>query len=326
MTPVLLITNKNDITTDFIVKRLKERNVGFYRFNTEEIGVTIDLHFDFRNKFFRLIDTVLNRTIDLTKVQSVYFRRPELPRGLDGLSRGENSFIRGEMNYTLEGIYKILDHARWINKVNDIRNAENKIFQLQIAENIGFKTPDSIITTQKKAASEFYNRNARSCIIKPIRTGLLEHDGVEEGIIFTNVVSIDVDNIGRIQSCPTYFQEHIQKKGDVRVTVVGNNVFAALIHSQTSDDSKIDWRKSQGNLEHTELQLPETIKEKCIRLVKNLSLNFGAIDFILDEKEEFIFLEINPNGQWAWIERILDLKISDSIANLLTKNLANSES
>ncbi|MFP3802981.1 hypothetical protein SB764_42850, partial [Paraburkholderia sp. SIMBA_027] len=84
--------------------------------------------------------------------------------------------------------------------------------------------------------------------------------------------------------------EHIKKKGDLRITVVGDNVFAALIHSQDSEDSKVDWRFSQNGLKHSIYTLPVEISTKCINLVKFLNLNFGAIDLILNEYGEYVFL------------------------------------
>lgn len=321
MIPVLLITNKTDVTTDFIVRRLKEKNVNFYRFNTEDIGNSVDVIFDFERKIFHLNDRELDIEVDLLKVQAVYFRRPEINNRLEKLSKAEHSFLVGEFSYTLEGIYKILDNAFWLNRVDAIRNAENKIYQLILAERIGLKIPQSLITTEGQYAMAFYDRNDQECIIKPIRSGLVADDEHEEAVIFTNRVYLDNDNIDKVAYCPTFFQKHIRKAGDIRVTVVGDQIFSALIHSQDSDESKVDWRKSQTGLQHNNHILPKDITDKCLRLVESLSLNFGAIDFVLDKDGKYIFLEINPNGQWAWIERLLGLDISDAITNVLLQHI-----
>ena len=97
--------------------------------------------------------------------------------------------------------------------------------------------------------------------------------------------------------------------------MVGQNVFSAGVNSQTRESTKTDWRKEK--LEFFIEDIPVEIKEKCILLVKNLNLKFGAIDLIKDKNGNYIFLEINPNGQWAWIENETGLKISDSIINEL---------
>ncbi|MGC4234553.1 MAG: hypothetical protein QM594_16345 [Niabella sp.] len=320
MIPVLLITNKGDITTDFVVKSLRESQVPFYRLNTEDIGSVVILNFDLKRDFYSLTDLVLNITIDLTKIRSVYFRRPELPPSIDGLTSSEQLFVAGEFAESLEALYKILRNARWLNNVEAIRGAENKIYQLQVAKKIGFLLPDSIITTDIQEANKFYSRNERDCIIKPIRTGSVGINDTEEGVIFTSLLKIQVEDLNRVSTCPTYLQKHIPKKGDIRVTIVGDELFAVMIHSQHSDDSKVDWRKSQSKLLHSHIDLPKDIAEKCLQLTKKLSLNFGAIDLILTSDGEYVFLEINPNGQWAWIERLVSLPISKSITQFLIKN------
>ena len=106
----------------------------------------------------------------------------------------------------------------------------------------------------------------------------------------------------------------------MRVTVVGNKFFSAKILSQEYQDTKIDWRRSETTKLHYEkTRLPKEIKSKCLKLIKYSNLNFGAIDFALEDKE-FIFLEINPNGQWAWIEKRLQYDISGAIVDLLARN------
>ncbi|RYE24008.1 MAG: hypothetical protein EOP45_06280 [Sphingobacteriaceae bacterium] len=300
---ILLITNKQDITTDF-------------RLNTEDIGRSIDLTFDFIDNRFFLLDGYQGKTIDLLQIKSVYYRRPEIGFYDEGLSDGEARFVRAELLYTLEGLYQILDHARWLNKVQPIRNAENKIYQLLLAKRIGFQMPASIITNEPKQALHFYEQQNESCIIKPIKSGLVG-GAKEEGVIFTSRLLLNNENALRIKHCPTYIQTLIPKRTDIRVTVVGNRVFAAKIHSQNDQESSVDWRKSEVPLPHSSFQLPEELEEKCKTLVKALDLQYGAIDFIEDTDGNFVFLEINPNGQWAWIENRLNLNISDAITEYL---------
>lgn len=321
MIRVLLLTNKTDVTTDFIVKRLKEERIEFYRLNTEELGDNVEVNFDFPEGNFKIFDKTTNIQINLLDIKAVYFRRPELRADNSELTRSENQFVRNEISYTLEGIYEILNSAYWLNSVKHIRNAENKIFQLLLAKNLGFRIAPSLITTNADSAMNFYRMNDEDCIIKPIRTGLISDEENEEAIIFTNKVNLDKNSAQRVAGCPTFFQKHIKKQGDIRVTVVGDKVFAAFIHSQDSDDSKVDWRISQNGLKHSICTLPVDVSAKCINLLKKLNLNFGAIDLVLDEMGNYIFLEINPNGQWAWIERLLGLDVSGAIVNLLKNKI-----
>ncbi|MBS1529155.1 MAG: hypothetical protein JSU01_02505 [Bacteroidetes bacterium] len=319
---ILVITNQTDITSDFIIKRLRERNLPFYRLNTETIGRFVEVKFNFESGEYLLIDTVAGITIDLLTVTSVYYRRPEINRNYEELTPGERNFTFAELAYTLEALYKILDGAFWMSKVQAIRNAENKMYQLMLAAQLGLQVPPSLVTSNPEAALAFFSKHDRSCIIKPIKSGLVQGGADEEGVIFTSKVNITEDNVGRIRSCPIYLQPLIGKKADVRVTVVGHKTFAAKIHSQETVDSEVDWRRTNKLLDHSPIDLPEIIEDQCIQLVKALGLNYGAIDFILDQSDNYIFLEINPNGQWAWIENRLNLNISHGITDLFEQNLA----
>lgn len=317
MIKVLVISNKSDLTSDFVIKRLKERNIEFYRFNTEELTKTCSISLDFNlNKFF-LTDLISNRQFNLKEFSSVYFRRPELPSlNSKELSDGESSFLKSEISYTLEGVYKILKDAYWVSPIYAIREAENKIFQLELAKSIGFTIPDSIVTNSFEDSISFYKRNNGNCIIKPIKSGLIE-DECNSKVVFTNILKNKPISKKQIKISPNFFQSHIQKIGDVRVTIVGKKAFTTLIHSQENTQTQVDWRKGENTLKHTKIKLPIEILRKCTKLLSLLNLRFGAIDFILDEQNNFIFLEINPNGQWAWIEKQTGYEISNEIVNLL---------
>jgi glutathione synthase/RimK-type ligase-like ATP-grasp enzyme len=317
MTRVLIITNKQDLTSDFIIKELKEREIDFYRFNTEELNSTCSVTLDIAEDKFVLFDQVSKKSYDLKLFTSVYFRRPEIPTfDTKSLTNGEMQFIKSEIAYTLEGIYKILRNAYWVSPIYSIREAENKIFQLEIAKSIGFNIPDSIVTNSFSDAIEFYDTLNGDCIIKPIKSGLIE-DSDNPKVIFTNALTVRPSSKEQIEFSPNFFQRHIAKKFDVRVTVVGDTTFATLIHSQNNSKTKIDWRRGENRLKHTKTKLPDFIQEKCVLMLKELNLRFGAIDLILDKKNEYTFLEINPNGQWAWIEKQSGHRISKEIVNLL---------
>lgn len=97
--------------------------------------------------------------------------------------------------------------------------------------------------------------------------------------------------------------------------MVGNKIFSAKVDSQKLEETKIDWRKRK--IPFQPYLLPNEISEKCLALTQKLNLSFGAIDIIRSKSGEYIFLEINPNGQWAWLETEAGLKISDEIINFL---------
>lgn len=317
MTKVLLISNKSDITTDFIVRELSIRNITFYRFNTEELGNTVFVSLRVDSNTFSLQDKMMGRDFDLLSFSSVYFRRPELPV-LNNVvvSPSEAQFIRSETSLLLEGIYKILAKAYWISPLVSIREAENKIHQLIIARDIGLRIPHSLISNVYEAAKTFITQNRMECIVKPLKSGRLDDTNGSQ-IIFTSSLTSIPEDSAEIKSCPHFFQNEIRKNVDIRVTVAGDKVFAVAIHSQDYKESRTDWRRSDKQLKYSKITLPNYLEVLCFRLLEMMNLRFGAIDFVLNEEGEYIFLEINPNGQWAWIETQTGYEISKQLVNML---------
>ncbi|MCY4491501.1 MAG: hypothetical protein OXC46_08580, partial [Thaumarchaeota archaeon] len=119
---------------------------------------------------------------------------------------------------------------------------------------------------------------------------------------------------------PTIFQEEIKNKIDYRVTIVGKSCFVAEI--TYDNDSIVDWRKIKENIRIKFCYLPRDITEKCIRYVSELGLVFGAIDLV-KSNDEYYFLEINPNGEWGWLQKREKFTIAESIAEELIRGTNN---
>jgi glutathione synthase/RimK-type ligase-like ATP-grasp enzyme len=119
----------------------------------------------------------------------------------------------------------------------------------------------------------------------------------------------------------TIYQEFLPKAYDIRVTIVGRKLFAVSIDSQSDPSAVIDWRKTENPLlPHAPIELPAPLQRSLMELMSRLSLAYGAIDLVLTPDGRYIFLEINPNGQWLWIDEMLSLGISHSIAERLSED------
>jgi glutathione synthase/RimK-type ligase-like ATP-grasp enzyme len=121
---------------------------------------------------------------------------------------------------------------------------------------------------------------------------------------------------------PHMLQEYVQKAFDLRVTVIDKNVFACRIDSQAFIEYAVDMRRGLADkrMRHDLISLPSTVSKLCVDIVASLGLRFGAIDLVQDSTGNFQFLEINPNGQWAWIQDRTGAPIAASISEALTNN------
>jgi hypothetical protein len=304
---IFIITHKKDYTVDYIVNKLNFRGISYYRFNCEDL--------DNKKYLIRLGDENYFDINKVKNVHSVWFRRTMVPL-LEGCGYDIMMYLQNEYNALLSNIYHVLSPTKWLSEPRYVYEAENKLLQLMIARRIGFIIPDTIISNSKEEVIRFFNKNKSNVIIKPLSQGRIV--GIDEHkIIFTSKIDLHTQlSIDKYTLTPSIIQNYIDKIYEVRVTVVDNKVFAAKIDSQQNTLTSIDWRK--GKTKSEKYDLPIQISNMCIRLVKILNLSFGAIDLIKSKDGSYVFLEINPNGQWAWIENETGLNISDAIIEYLT--------
>jgi len=242
------------------------------------------------------------------------------------LSQYEREYGYNECRQDLHGLYNYLQDRFWISPIENLRRASNKPLQLRLASKLGLPIPATITTNDPEEAWKFYISHGSKVVYKTLSDGLLASgkDPWDRQFVLGEVYTTPLENYKRtdfeeVVNCPCLFQEYIPKEIEIRVTIVKDQVFTAEIHSQESPATIYDWRRGGdlNNIIHRIHRLPSDISEKCISLVERLGLNFGAIDMILTPSGEYVFLEINPNGQYGWIEVRTGLNISEAIAKAL---------
>lgn len=317
---VLILTNKEDITADFVVLELQHRGIPYFRFNSEDfpqrIKGTIKIGYD---AFEYILDTPKGY-VCLNNVSAFWYRRPGKPEiSRDIHDKGVIEFCQNESTDFLEGIWLFKDKL-WISYPPAIFQAQNKIYQLSVAKKMGFQIPETLISNNNVEVNQFANNT--TIVVKSVRQGALTINN-KEHVIFTNKIeNEDAKYFEGVHYSPCIFQHLIEKQFDLRITVIGEKVFPVEIH--TDDDSIIDWRSGdQNKLIYKVHKLPDYLIDICTKFVKELGLKFGAIDLIYSKSGTYYFLEINPNGQWAWIEQSTNIPLSKNIVDLLTKYSTN---
>ncbi|HYV90914.1 MAG TPA: hypothetical protein VE978_03990 [Chitinophagales bacterium] len=303
---ILIITHKTDFTADFVINKLNQKGISYKRFNCEDLflsSFTVKLNGSFQYSI-----------LGETKYKSVWFRRTKLPE-IKNLSNEERLYILNETDNFFKNLFSSLP-AKWLSQPNAVYCAENKFLQLKLAKQIGFVIPKTIITNSKTQLKVFYEENNKNIIIKPISQTRVQYKENSEFIFTSSVSQILIQEIEMYDLTPCIFQENIPKEYEIRVTIVGEEIFAAAVYSQKDIETKTDWRKKK--LKFVEMKLPIEIEQLCLLLVKKLNLEFGAIDLIKTPDGTYVFLEINPNGQWVWIESQTGQKISEAIINFLS--------
>lgn len=301
---ILIVTNKRDYTADFLIYELNRRNIKYIRFNTEDLPTLNKLSISLDKKGVQGYLEVQGKKTDLLEIKSIWYRRPvtSIPHSniTDEISR---QFIQIECQEVLSGLWNLLE-CFWVSDPNKLRIAESKLYQLSVANKVGLVHPETLVTNNELEANNYYNKHQKSLIYKPFAYSRFDRKD-KLHLIFTNIIKQQHQKeFSKLQYCPSLFQPYIPKQVELRVNVVGNCVFAVELHSQELEAAQYDWRRvDPRKIKHIPHQLPPEVEHACIRLVQELGLAFGAIDLILTPQNNYIFLEINPNGQWAWIQQ-----------------------
>lgn len=305
---ILVITRKDDFTADYIITGLQKKNIKYLRFNTEDLV-------DESKCSVQFSDGVCSAIIrDYSQFRSVLFRRTKLP-DINADNPSVAHFYDVQNRSFIDNLWSVID-SRWISNPFYIYRAENKLLQLRTAQKYDWRIPNTLVTTDNSKIKRFYEESNGQVVIKPLNRNRVHIDTGVYTMYTNELASSHIDNIDNYLPIPTILQEKITKQYELRVTVVGNEVFAAKVDSQSIAESKTDWRKS--DLPFTATTLPEEVANKCIAITKELNLEYGAVDLAYDDKGNYVFFEINPVGQFVWIELQTGMSITNSLINLLT--------
>lgn len=317
---IVLLTHKQDSTADRVVDELHRRRVPFVRVNTEDFPARTrcSIRLPDAAPLAARLDLDGGRQLSPEQVTAVWYRRPE-PSDIDPrvTDRAARRFAAQEARAALDGLLALAPQARWVNRPHANRAGEIRPAQLKAAAGEGLLIPNTLITNDSAEARAFHAEMSGAVVVKSI--GPAFHDPRHTTRVYTSRVHeehlahLDDD----LAHAPVLLQEQIAKRLEIRLTLVGDQVFAAQIDSQASLVTKDDWRRDALAAPHAVHHLPDEIAAACLRVLSRFDLQFGTMDLILTPDGRYVFLELNPNGEWDWIEALTGLPIASALADLL---------
>ncbi len=318
---ILILTEPDDVHANAVEARLCHRGASVCRFDWSEFPSTASLSIDSLGGRKRVRLKRGGEELDLSECTSGWLRRPRKPRLSERIADPLlRSYAEEECLQTLQDTWNALDIPWLPGPIHAIRLADNKQLQLQLATALGFEIPPTLITNDPDEFLEFYRQHGGQLIDKfPTVTMAASQRTGRELMRYTQAVTTrDVGYARRLRHAPMLFQAQVPKRFELRITVVGQEVLAAEIHSQATRRTQLDWRHYDwGHTPYRVHHLPDAIRRACLELVARLGLRFGAIDMIVTPDDRYVFLEINPNGQWLWIEEETGLPIAEAICTTL---------
>ncbi|MBC3842868.1 ATP-grasp ribosomal peptide maturase [Streptacidiphilus sp. 4-A2] len=294
MAAILILTGRGDLTADAVVEELARRGQEVVRYDTADFPTASRLAVSLTGDGWAGTLTG-SRTLDLQTVKSVWWRRPNEFVTPDEWPGHARAFSVSEARSGVLGVLSSMP-VRWINHPAMDSAANYKPRQLAVAARAGLAVPRTVITSVPEHARSFMG--TEQVIYKGLSGGVLSPNGTRKFIPTTLVSAADVDD--GVTGTVHLFQENVPKAYEVRLTVIGDRMFPVAIHAGSAA-AQLDWRTDYRSLTYKAVQLPPLVEKGVRRLMDELGLYFGALDFAVTPDGEWKFFEVNPNGQWHWI-------------------------
>lgn len=300
---LLVLTNTEDATADYLLGRLVEAGIDFLRLDTDTALQRIKFAYTPGSPLIN-IDGKWCKPEDFS---TVWYRRPEKLIPTDaGAQCPEDECVLDEWSEALEGFFSHIPRSKWMNYPAANALASRKLEQLSTARTIGFQIPDTIVTQSPEDLRAFFHMHDGQIIVKPMGKAYIERtDDRGDSLIFTNQVNkSDLDDLSDLRDCPTLFQQCVNKRSDVRITVVDSAIYAfELFANDENGNQRCDIRRNNmQDVEYRPIDLPVEIADTVRELMSFYQLRFAAIDMAIAKNGDWYFFEVNPNGQWAWLD------------------------
>lgn len=306
---MLLISESGDKSTDQVIDWLF-----FYCSNLEFIRTNVDC--DFKKILVNIGKKQPNVTEN--KYEIVWNRRGHIPIIPNVLKKTIwFEYVKKEQLSVLE-FFELSNDKYFIGSFQKEYH-NNKLKNLQEASNVGLAIPHTVVTNNKEDLMFSIDRSKKYITKSLYHTPLVES---ENSIYYGNgTIEIDINNIPPVFA-PSLIQEKIEKDIEVRVFFIERDVFSMAIFSQNDVNTQLDFRNY--NIEKPNrlvpFKLPDEILFKVLKFIENNSYNTGSIDLILTPQNDFVFLEINPMGQYDWLSYNCNYYIDRKIAEILIRN------
>lgn len=309
---ILIISDPLDVHVRLVRQRLAELGADVARFDVGEFPLEAKITAEVSGSSPTRV--VIRRElgdVDLSRVRTVWFRRLSPVRADPRLSPEERAFATEETEAFLLSLAAALSDRFCVNPIAHALATDRgrgKVSQLEAARRAGLAVPRTLVTNDPDEARAFVRSCDAGAVYKPFRapTRTEEREG-ELKVATVYTTKLDDAALARldgVRAAPCIFQEHVAKRLDLRVTVMGERVFATEIHSQGDPRSAVDFRMHY-DLERTPYsphELPAEVKDRLLAVNRALGLVFGAFDLVLTPDGRYVFLEVNQQGQFLWLE------------------------
>ena len=333
---VVIVSSHGDPHVTDMVQALYEMSCTPFIVDSEafplDAALTLSLG-DRSGRWHAQLELAHREVLDFRDIRSVWWRRPGHYFGIPTeFGEQQREFVKEEMTQAFYAAWK-LPHVYWVNNPETVQPANWKIEQLARAARLGFEIPRTVVTNDPQVVRDFYDQCNGKMIYKVLsEPGLGAIAATEKHpelqlesrrTLTTLIGREELKSIDSVRMAPGLFQEYVDKVLELRVTVIGDDIFVAEIYSQERDGTKVDWRNwAEGGLEieYRAGSLPSDVQDRCFEFVRSYGLNFSTMDIVVTADGRYVFLENNANGNFIWVEkRLPELKLTAALAACLVR-------
>jgi ATP-GRASP peptide maturase of grasp-with-spasm system len=328
---ILVISENTDYTTKLILEWLDHQGKEFLRLNLEDkITITNISYGENSDATFN----ILGRDILSSSIKSVWFRRGFMRvndflhykvslRDIDSIEKGMKYYLSAHSNARQE-IIECNIHQENKNAIG--RNGLGRINKsnvLKIAEKLGLNIPSTILTTKKNELLKFQSEHEQGIITKSIDVNFYASEKTEKEILSFNqytaeITAEDIADFPEIFNLTT-FQEKLEKSYEICSFFWNKKYYSQALFTQTNEKTKLDSRDydDENKTRSLPINLPNHLEVKIKRLMKTLDLETGSLDFVKTKNGKFVFLEVNPRGQFGYLSKSSNYNLEKIIAENL---------
>ena len=324
---IVIFSTQVEYSTNKVVSILKQQEQKVVRINKDESNYkfvsTSEHEVVFQN-------TLTNEYVNLLDATACWWRRSGLGKkqfsnfypeelkvkghDLSVLVNGSNNLLKEELKYLIEHIYSRVYENCKINLGKPFFNM-NRLTTLEAAKKIGLKTPLYEVVTQLEKTSI-----KGDLVSKSIDNGVYEVIENKRYYSYTEKLETKfIEENHAIELFPSLLMKQIKKQSEIRTFFIAGQFYSMIIFSQNNKQTQVDFRKYDSNKpnKNEPYKLPIEIEQKLKKVFEYFNLNCGSVDLIIDENDEYIFLEINPVGQYGMTSEPCNYNLDYLITNYL---------
>jgi ATP-grasp ribosomal peptide maturase len=317
---VVVFAQEADAPVDAVVRALDRRGTRVFRADTAWFPqqLTLDAHLDPVTGRWTGVLATEHRAVNLEDIASIWYRDPSAFRFPGSLTEVEWAYAHREARLGFGGVLAALP-VLWVNHPNRAADAMFKPLQLATAAASGLHVAPTLATNSPAAAARFAREHGPAgTICKSFGPNTVTEAGRLKVAYTRRLAEKDLSELDGVASTATQLQQWVDKTHEARVVVIGQRMFTITIHADSAA-ARVDWRADFAALRYRLVDTPPEVEKGLRRYVDNLGLAYAAVDFAIDARERYWFLESNSSGQYGWLEAQTGAPITAALADLLTQ-------